>query len=288
MWRSVLFMPVLEERFLAKASERGADAIALDLEASIATERKDEARRAVPAAIERLHGQGLDVLVRINQLWWPALKDIEYAVCNGLTAIVLPTCSSASQVSAVDGCIGELEAQNGLPVGGIGIVPLIETARGVRDVDSILRASKRIVAMGFGAEDYIADMQASLSTELLTITSVGLTEAARAAGVVPFVIPESLANLSDLDAFEAAARRGLQMGSEGSFCVHPGQVAKLNQVFSPSEEDLEQAARVIAAAQQAEQQGLGAVRLDGRMIDGPIIVRASRLVERAKRLGKSV
>jgi citrate lyase subunit beta/citryl-CoA lyase len=262
MWRSILFMPVLEERFLAKAAERGADAIALDLEASISADRKEEARRAVPAAIERLHGQGLDVLVRINQLWWPALEDLQYVVCGGLKAVVLPTCSSASQIDAVDGCLGELEEKKGLPVGGIGIVPLIETARGVRDIDGILRASKRIVAMGFGAEDYIADMQATLSTELLTITSVALTEAARAAGVVPFVIPESLANLSDLDAFEAAARRGLQMGSEGSFCVHPGQVAKLNQVFTPSDEELAQAARIVAAAQQAAEQGLGAVRLD--------------------------
>lgn len=130
-------------------------------------------------------------------------------------------------------------------------------------------------------------MRATLSTVLLTITSVALAEAARAAGVLPFIILESLANLSDLDAFEAAARRGRQMGSEGSFCVHLGQVERLNKVFTSSDEELAQAKRIIAAAKEAEQQGLGAVRLDDRMIDGPIIVRAERLVERAKRFKKA-
>lgn len=282
MWRSLLFMPVLEERFLAKASQRGADAIVLDLEASIAASRKDEARNALPAAIERINAQGLDVLVRINPLWWPALKDLDCAVLKGLTAIVLPTCSSTEQIKTVDYCIGELEVERGLPVNGIGIIPLIETARGVRDADDILRASQRTIGVTFGAEDYIADMRGTVSTELLTITSVGLAEAARAAGVTPFIVPESLGNLTDLDAFEQAARRGQQMGSEGGFCVHPGQVERLNKVFTPSDEELNQAKRIIAAAKAAEEQGLGAVRLDDRMIDGPIIVRAQRLVERAE------
>ena len=90
MWRSVLFVPVLQERFLAKAAERGADAIVLDLEASIIAERKAEARQALPAAIDRLVGERQDVLVRINMLWRPALADLEFAIRAGVKAIVLP------------------------------------------------------------------------------------------------------------------------------------------------------------------------------------------------------
>ncbi|MGI9353746.1 MAG: hypothetical protein ACR2PF_01075, partial [Rhizobiaceae bacterium] len=131
--------------------------------------------------------------------------------------------------------------------------------------------------------DYIADMRATLSKELLTITSVALAEAARVADVIPLVIPESLGNLADLDDFEAAAASGRQMGSEGGFCAHPGQVERLNKVFTPSEGELAEARRIVAAAKEAERQGLGAVRLDDRMIDGPIIVRAQRLIDRAER-----
>ncbi len=285
MWRSTLFVPVLEERFLAKASTRQADAIVLDLEASIAAGRKAEARAALPSAIERLCAQNQDVMVRINMLWRPALHDIEYAVQAGVKAIVIPGCESRSQIEAVDAVVGELEAEKGLPNSQICLIPIIESSRGVRDADTVLRASDRIACAAFGIEDYLSDMSACPSTELLTMTSLSLAEAARAASVIPLVIPESLANLSDLDAFEAAARRGRQMGSEGGFAVHPGQVERLNRVFTPAPEELEIAKRIIATAREAEAAGKGAARLDGRMIDLPIIIRAKRLLDRGKRLG---
>ena len=286
MWRSLLFIPILEERFLAKAAQRGADAVVLDLEASIVADRKDEARAALPAAIERLHSEGQDVVVRINALWRPAFNDLEYAVRDGLKAIAIPACQAAEEIIAIDNVIGELEVEKGMPQGSVRLIPIIETARGIRDADSVLRASTRNVGLGFGTEDYIADMRATLSKELLTITSVALAEAARAAHVVPLVMPESLANLTDLDAFEAAALRGRQMGSEGGFCVHPAQVERLNKVFTPTDAELAEARRIVAAAEEAARRGLGAVRLDGRMIDGPIVVRAQQLIERAQRFQK--
>ena len=284
MWRSLLFMPVLEERFLAKAAERGADAIVLDLEASIAAHRKDEARAALPSAIERLHAAGQDILVRINMLWRPALKDLEYAVRKGVKAIAVPLCEAPEHVKAIDACIGELETERSLPQGSVRIVPIIETARGVRDADSILRASDRAVCVGFGIDDYLTDMQALPSTELLSMTALSMAEAARAAGVVPLIVPESLTNLTDLDAFEAAAVRGRQMGSEGGFAAHPGQIERLNKVFTPSDEELAAAERLIAAARQGERAGKGAVRHEGRMIELPIVLRAERLLKRARRL----
>lgn len=281
MWRSILFIPVLEERFLAKAADRGADAIVLDLEASIAPARKAEARDALPAAIERLAAQGQDVLVRINMLWRAAFLDLEQAVQPGLSAVVVPGCESAAQMQAVDAVIGELEALRARPSGEVKIVPIIETARGVRDVDSILRASDRIAAVGFGIEDYLADMGAEPSADLLTSTSLALAQATRAADAVPLIVPESLANINDADTFEAAAERGRLMGSEGGFAVHPGQVERLNRVFTPDATALAHAQRVVDAAEQADAKGLGVITLDGRMIDLPIVIRARRLLARA-------
>ncbi|MEO1494700.1 MAG: CoA ester lyase [Pseudomonadota bacterium] len=278
MWRSALFIPVLEDRFLAKAATRGADAIILDLEASIAADRKDEARAALPAAVDLLAGQGMDVLVRINTLWRPAMADIEVTARTGVRAIVLPDCHTAAEVTAVDAILSEIEAERGLAP--IGLLPMIESAEGVVNAPAIAAAAPRIVAMTFGIEDYLTDMEAAPDPDLLTATALTVAHAARSAGVAPMVVPETLANLTDLDVFEAAARRGRAMGSTGGFAVHPDQVTRLNRVFSPSEAELVWATRVVAAATEAEAEGLGAVRLDDRMIDLPIILRAQKLLAR--------
>lgn len=278
MWRSALFIPVLEERFLAKAATRGADAIILDLEASIAADRKDEARAALPSAVDRLAAQGLDVLVRINTLWRPALADLEVAARSGVHTIVLPDCRGAGDVTAVDAVLGELEAERDL--GTIGLLPMIESAEGVVNAPAIAAAATRSVALTFGIEDYLTDMEASPDPDLLTATALAVSHAARSAGIAPMVVPDSIANLTDLDVFQAAAHRGRAMGSAGGFAVHPDQVAVLNAVFSPSAEELDWASRVVAAAEEAEARGLGAVRLDDRMIDLPIIARAQALLRR--------
>ncbi len=284
MWRSILFMPVLEERFLARAAERGADAIALDLEASIVAARKDEARTALAPAVERLRAAGQDVLVRINQPWRPMLKDLEFAVVPGVAAIVVPTCRSAEEVRVLDACIGELEAERDMPLGGVRLALTIETARGVRDADEILRASGRASWVGFGIGDYLADMQATPSAELQTATALAVAEAARAAGLTPLVVPEGLDNLDDLERFESRAALGRHLGSEGGFAVHPGQVACLNRVFTPGSEEVSLAQRIVDAAREAERGGIGVVRVDGRMVEGPIVTRAERLLERARRV----
>lgn len=276
MWRSILFIPVLQERFLSKAAQRGADAIVLDLEASIASNRKLEARDALPAAIDKLVEQKQQVMVRVNMLWRMALADIEVAARAGVSAIVLPNCRSAAQVQAVDGVLCELEQERQLP--HIGLIPLIESAEGVLESQTIA-AVPRVVALTFGIEDYLTDTQSQPEPESLATTAQLITLAARAAGKAPLVVPESLANLNELDQFEAAAQRGRAMGSSGGFAVHPNQVDILNRVFSPGEEELKWAENVVAAARNAEQQGLGAVSMDGRMIDLPIVLRAQQLLD---------
>ena len=110
MWRSLLFVPTLEERFVAKAGTRGADALVLDLEASIAPDRKDEARKALPQAVNKLSAD-LPVTVRINPLWMAAIKDLEASVLPGVEAIHIAQCESAEQVRAIDRVVSDLEAQ---------------------------------------------------------------------------------------------------------------------------------------------------------------------------------
>ncbi|MEO1193804.1 MAG: CoA ester lyase [Pseudomonadota bacterium] len=280
-WRSLLFIPVLEERFLAKAAERGADAIVLDLEASIAAERKQEARAALPAAVERLAAAGQEVLVRLNMPWRPAFQDLEAAVRPGVSALLLAGSESTAYVEAVDALLDEMEPAQGLALGSIGLVLLIESARGVTQAAELAAASPRVCAMTFGIEDYLADMQAAADNDVLERAGQRIAEAARSVGAEPLVVPASLAELSDLDAFEAAVKRGKALGSSGGFAVHPGQVAVLNQAFAPNEAEVAWARKVIDAAAAAEAEGKGAIRLDGRMIDLPIVKRAEAILARA-------
>ena len=125
-------------------------------------------------------------------------------------------------------------------------------------------------------------MEAAPDSEILSTVALSVAQAARSSGKLPLVVPESLANLRDLNAFEAAAQRGRAMGSVGGFAVHPNQVAVLNRVFQPTAEEIDWAEKVVAASEDAQVKGLGAVSLDGRMIDLPIVLRAQRLLERAK------
>lgn len=278
MWRSILFIPVLQDRFLAKAAQRGADAIVLDLEASIPADRKGEARAALPAAIELLTSQGQDVLVRVNTLWRAALADLEVAAHPGVRAIVLPDCRTSGEVMAVDAVLTELETERRLEP--IALIPLIESAEGVVNAAQIATAASRITALSLGIEDYLTDMEASEEADLLASTTRDVAHAARAAGKAPLLVPGSIANLTDLEAFEHAAKTGRSIGSIGGFAVHPDQVQILNRVFNPTSEELAWANRVIKAASEAAASGQGAVRLDGRMIDLPIITRAQKILQR--------
>lgn len=284
MWRSVLFIPVLQERFLAKAAHRGADAIVLDLEASIPFDQKEAARTALPDAIDRLDDQGQDVLVRINMLWRAALSDLEQAARPGVRAVVLPDCKVPGDITAVDAVLAEIEAERGLEP--IAVIPLIESARGLVNAPAIASAAPRVTALAFGIEDYLTDMQAAHDSAVLMGAAQSIAHAARAAGKTPMVVPTTLADIQNIAAFESAALRGKAMGSTGGFAVHPDQVAILNKVFRPSPEELAWATRVTSAAKEAKTNGDGVFTLDGRMIDLPIIQRAQNLLRRATGLAE--
>lgn len=281
MWRSVLFVPALQERFVTKAHERGADAIILDLEASIAAERKAEARAALPGAVATLAERDQTVLVRINMLWRAALADLEVAIAKDVAALVLPGCDTPEEVRAVNAIMAETEEAKGLRAGGIQLIPIVETAKGVCNAEAIAGASPRVAAIAFGVEDFVTDMRIGLDPAILEETAATVARAARAAGKDAYCLPASLADITDMDAFAEAARRGRAIGSAGGFAVHPDQVRVLNDVFRPTPEEIAWARRVLEAAETMSREGSGAVSRDGRMIDLPIIRRARTILDAA-------
>lgn len=277
MWRSMLFIPVLEERFVAKAAERGADAIILDLEASIADARKAEARAALPDVVARLAPK-VDVTVRINPLWLNAIRDLEACVIEGVSTLHLALCESAEHVAAIDGILSELEAVRGLPLGGIKLIAMLESPGAVQRAESIARASPRMAGLTLGVEDYATAMGATASDTLLRPAGAQVIQAARAAGVEPFVVPSSMADFRDVEALAGAANHARQMGSSGGYAVHPTQVAMLNQVFSATEAEIYWATCVLEAAAKASEAGQGIFQVNGQMIDLPLVTRAERIM----------
>ncbi|SMF29188.1 citrate lyase subunit beta / citryl-CoA lyase [Tistlia consotensis] len=280
LWRSMLFIPVLNERFVARAGERGADAIQLDLEDSIPPDRKAEARAAVAETAARVAGAGRDVLVRVNRPWSLLVRDLEASVCRAVAAINLPKVDSAEHLLAAVEVIEEAERRQGLPPGHTKILAMIETAKGLENAGEIARAHPRLVAMTAGAEDLAVSFGGRPTEDLLYYSNLRVLSAARAAGVMPIGYFASVADYADLGRFRQVAERSAALGFEGGFCIHPSQVGPLNEAFSPAPAEVEKAAAMVAAYEAAKREGCGAIVHEGRMLDQPIVDQAMRLLQR--------
>lgn len=282
LWRSMLFIPVLSDRFLAGAGQRGADAIQLDLEDSIPAARKDEARQAVAAAAARIASRAHDILVRVNRPWSLLVRDLEASVCAEVAAINLPKVDSAEHVLAAVEVIEETERRKGLPAGHTRILAMIETAKGLENAREIAAAHPRVVAITAGAEDLAVSFGGRPNEDLLYYANLRVLSAARAAGIMPIGYFASVADYADSEAFRAVARRAAQLGFEGGFCIHPAQVAPLNEAFSPSPDEVERASGMVEVYEAAKREGKGAIEFKGRMLDQPIVDQAARLLSRQR------
>lgn len=281
LWRSCLYVPAHVERFVARAHERGADAILLDLEDSVPEAEKPRARAGVAAAAASVRRGGADVMVRVNApLEWLA-EDIASAVGADVDGLLLAKTRGPDHVALIAEHVAACEARAGLAPGHTALYPIIETPAALEHVWAIARASPRIVALGLGAEDFATAIGAEPDAETVLAARHAVLIAARAAGVMALGLAGSLAGHGDLAAFAELAERSRRMGFEGASCINPAQVPVLNSAFAPSDAERAWAARVVAADEEARAKGLGAASLDGRMIDAPIVERARRLLARS-------
>ena len=287
VWRSGLFVPVNVERFLAKASERGADAIQLDLEDSISPADKPDARRKVEAAVARLRREGRsDVLVRINQPLEDAVRDLEAAVIPGVAAIIVTKVEGPDHLRLLDELVSRLEQRRDMPAGGIRFVALIEAPGPLAQAHAIARATPRTVALSLGAEDYATAIGGEPTEEVLLMPKQQILQAATAAGLMPLGTISTVANYSDIEAYAQVVRRSARFGFVGASAIHPAQVPALNAGFSPTPEAVAQAERIVRMDREAAAEGRGSFALDGKMIDIPIVRRAEALLPRAKAIAQ--
>jgi citrate lyase subunit beta / citryl-CoA lyase len=278
VWRSMLFVPVTVARFVEHAAERGADALILDLEDSVPAGEKQRGRDLVPQAAATVARNGADVVVRINRPWRQALRDIEAAVSPAVQALMLTKVESADHVGMVAEIVDELEAERDMVPGATKFVALIETAGAFFRMAEIARAHPRLVGLSVGAEDFALAVGMLPEAEGLFYPKQQMIIAARAAGILPLGFIGTVADFRDLDAFRAVIRRSRRLGFAGASCIHPSQVAILNEEYRPSAEELAKADRVVAAYDAATVAGIGAIELDGKMIDVPVVERAKQVL----------
>src|SRR5437660_2514683 len=280
VWRSMLFVPVTAERFVNGAARRGADAIILDLEDAVAASEKDRARTLVPEAAKIVAQGGADVVVRINRPMRMTVRDLEAVIGPGVHTIALPKAESAQHVQLVSEIIDELEAERGMPVGITRLLAMVETCSAFFRINEIAAASPRLVGLNLGAEDFATAAGMLPAAEGLFMPKQVAVFAARAAGIMPLGFVGTVAEFHDLDAFRETVRRSRRLGFMGASVIHPSQVQILNEEFRPSAAEVEHASRVVAAYDKALAEGVGAVTVDGKMIDVPVVERAKLLLAR--------
>lgn len=273
--RTLLFVPATSPHLLAKAAERGADAIVIDLEDAVPISRKAEARALAVAAVEQLAARGATVVLRVNpEPEWLA-ADLAAVPLEKLAAVMLPEVEAACQLRAVETELLRLAPHRP----ELELIALIESARGVLAAERIAMASTRLCALGFGAEDYASEMSVRPEPASLAWPAQQVATCARAYGLACWGLPGSVGNVSDSAALAELVVQARAMGFTGSVCIHPAQVSIMNAGFGPTAAELDWAQRVVDAARAAAEAGLGAVLLDGKMIDKPIVERARHWIE---------
>lgn len=284
--RSMLFVPGNNPSMIISAPVFRPDSIILDLEDAVSVNQKDAARDLVVEALRTLDFGSCETVIRINGRHTPYCEDdIRALVPARPNMLRLPMTEEPEDIVWADRMIGEVELEHDIPHGTVKLMAAIETARGVLNAERIARASERLVAMSFGAEDFTNSIQSERSRdgfELFTARAL-IVMAARAAGIQP--IDTVYSNVDDDEGFRADVQRAKQMGFAGKSCVHPRQVAIVHEVFRPSESEVRRAEAIMAAIQEAERRGSGVIAVNGRMVDGPIVSKAERVLQLAQAVG---
>ncbi len=282
--RSRLYLPGNTPKLFTNAGLHGPDAVILDLEDSVAPDKKDEARILVRNALRSVDFYGAERMVRINQL--PGgLEDLEAVVPQLPNVILVPKCESADDVRVVNEKIESIRRDRGLDH-PVWLMPIVESARGVLQAPAIASAAENVSSLAIGLEDYTADIGTQRTNEgrETYFARSMIVAAARAAGIQP--IDSVFSDVTDMDALRAFVLDSKGLGFEGMGCIHPRQIPVVHDAYAPGEAEIEKARRIVEAFDAAEEKGLGVVALGSKMIDPPVVKRALRTIEQAVASGK--
>lgn len=297
--RSILSVPGHVEKMHHKASKSNVDVVMLDLEDSVPVNMKQDARKQVINSIKDIEWGNKTLTVRTNSLdtefGYRDLLEIAESAGSLIDSIVIPKVNHPGDIYFADRMLDGIEMSKGISK-PIGLEASIETAQGLEQVNKIADASPRIVTLVFG----IADYSASIGARLVSISGHGEKEeeiypghrwhfalsrmvmAAKARGIMAIDAP--FGNFKDTDGLKRSGVMACALGCDGKWVIHPDQIDTINQVFSPSQEDIDRAVKVLDAFDNAESKDRGAVAVEGRMVDQATVRLAKQVYEHAKHL----
>ena len=284
--RSLLFVPGNAPRMLNRALGLRPDAFVPDMEDSVPWDEKANARGVTAAYIPQLAASGVPVIPRVNSLDTGLFEDDLSAVVGPhIFGVSVGKMDSPDAVGEVVRMIQKFELRAGVRLGSTRLIPWIESAEAIVNAHAICRASSRIVAVALGAEDFTNDMEIERRDDdaELAYARSAVAVGARAAGVLALDTP--FFAFRDPDGLRTNSEMSRGIGFRGRFAIHPAQLEIVNEVYSPSEEEVRQAQRVVDAFEEAVAVGRGSTSLDGKVVDVPVVKRAQALLEQARQMG---
>jgi citrate lyase subunit beta / citryl-CoA lyase len=281
---SRLYLPGNSPSMMLNAGIHNPYAIILDLEDSVAAEKKQEARFLVRNALRSHNFMSAERMVRINQLP-QGLDDLDYVIPHSVHTILIPKVENAEQICLVNERIESVYKNSGQS-GTVWLIPIIETAMGVLKSLEIAQSSENIVAMSIGLEDYTADIgaQRTYKGKESQFAKAQVLNACKAVRIQ--ALDSVFSDISDIEALKRFALESKSLGFDGMGCIHPRQLKTINECYSPNESDIEHAKKILIAYNEATEKGLGVVSLGTKMIDLPVVKRAAKILNLAIETGK--
>ncbi|CAM30219.1 TPA: citrate (pro-3S)-lyase subunit beta [Streptococcus pyogenes] len=283
--RTMMFVPGANAAMLRDAPLFGADSVMFDLEDSVSLKEKDTSRALVHFALKTFDYSSVETVVRVNGLDSCGALDIEAVVLAGVNVIRLPKTETAQDIVDVEAVIERVERENGIEVGRTRMMAAIESAEGVLNAREIAKASKRLIGIALGAEDYVTNMKTRRypdGQELFFARSM-ILHAARAAGIA--AIDTVYSDVNNTEGFQNEVRMIKQLGFDGKSVISPRQIPLVNEIYTPTKKEIDHAKQVIWAIREAESKGSGVISLNGKMVDKPIVERAERVIALATAAG---
>ena len=285
LMRSLMFVPAHNPKLLDSATRRDADVLLLDIEDSVPLCDKQKARDNIKEFVKREDLKGKLIFPRVNDREsGELLKDLYQLTIEGITGFMYPKSEKEEDIYFVGKLLETIECEKGFPIGTFKIIPLIETAGAIMNIQSICTACSRVVAVTFGCEDYVTSLQGKHDSEGQSIFFARnmIVNAARATGVIP--IDTVHIKVHDLEDLEKNLKVAKNLGFEGMLILNPKELPLCHQYFSPSEEEVAWASEMVQLAEEAVKEGKGVAVKDNKFIGPPMVKMAKNIMAKYNKI----